>query len=410
MRIAYIAPYKGPTLVAQRPVVKNLSLSNTIKIELIGQLLRSRSHEVDIISLGEVVEPHCRFYPAFQETELFHPEIPIYYASALPIRFLSGYWSSRSMIRFFAARHRTARYDIAIIFNMKTPHVACANYALRTLGLPVILEYEDDSFVDVEGQAGGGFRAKYHRQACATVMSKVAGGIGVSPYLLSQLPVDIPKLLLRGVVGDDIVRKGEQLSGAKKNWVLFSGTHIKSNGVAELIEAWEIANLPEWELHITGHGELTNELKEKAARVQGIVFHGLVSREKFVHLVCSAKVCINPHVVSKTPGNVFAFKIIEYLGAGSHVITTPMGALERELELAITYIADNSAATIAAGIQHVIQNQRWKNTAARLVHGKYGSAAAADSVDTLLQRVVRRSAGVYCQRENSLSTVAPHRY
>ena len=53
MRIAYIAPYKGPSLVARRPVMKNLSLSNTIKIELIASALRDLAHEVEIISIGE---------------------------------------------------------------------------------------------------------------------------------------------------------------------------------------------------------------------------------------------------------------------------------------------------------------------------------------------------------------------
>jgi hypothetical protein len=404
MRIAYIAPYKGPTLIKQRPVVKNLSLSNTIKIELIAQLLRSRSHEVDIISLGEVVESHCRLYPAFYETQLFHPEISIYYSSVLPIRFLNALWSSISMLRFFKKEHRTSPYDIAIIFNMTRPHITCANYAIR-LGLPVILEYEDDSFVNVAGEVESGFLTKFHHQACTGVLRKVSGGMAVSPQLLSQLPPGVPKLLLRGVLGDDIVKASEQTNGAKKNWVLFSGTHIKSNGVGELIQAWGAAKISDWELHITGHGQTTDELKQMAAKIQGIVFHGLVSREELVHLLSSAKICINPHAVSKTPGNVFAFKIIEYLGAGAHVITTPMGTLEREVESGITYVPDNSPPTIAAALQYVIRTGRWEHTAARSVRAKHGPAAAADSLDALLQRVVKRSANGYCQPKGWVSSL-----
>ena len=404
MRIAYIAPYKGPTLVQRRPVVTNLSLSNTIKIELITKLLRSKSHEVDIISFGEVVEPELKFYPAFQETNCFHPEIPIYYASALPVRFVTGFWSSSSTLGLFKKRNRRSRYDVVIIFNTKPQHIACAEHAMRKMGLPVILEYEDDSFVDVSGEAAGGWRAKYHQKASARIISNISGGIGVSPYLLAQLPGEIPKLLLRGVVGDDIVEASQRFNSAKKNRVVFSGTHIKSNGVSELIDAWAIAKIDNWELHITGHGQLTLELKRKAEKIPGVIFHGLVSRAELVDLLVSAKICINPYMVSKTPGNVFAFKVIEYLGAGAHVMTTPMGALEKEVESGITYIPDNTPGTMAAAMKDVILTERWKNTAAQAVRAMYGCEAAAESLDIFLQQVVNRPMKACGQPESQVAT------
>ena len=76
--------------------------------------------------------------------------------------------------------------------------------------------------------------------------------MAVSPHLLSQLPPHVPSLLLRGVVGDDVLKTSEQMKATKKNWVVFAGTHIESNGVKELIAGWKIAGLSDWELHITG--------------------------------------------------------------------------------------------------------------------------------------------------------------
>src|SRR3970040_754183 len=95
MRIAYVAPYHGPTLLRRRPIVRNRSLATATKIELIATLLHSSSHDVEIISQGAVIESACRFYPSFSETEPFHPDIPIYYASVLPLRRLNGLWSNR---------------------------------------------------------------------------------------------------------------------------------------------------------------------------------------------------------------------------------------------------------------------------------------------------------------------------
>jgi len=124
-----------------------------------------------------------------------------------------------------------------------------------------------------------------------------------------------------------------------------------------------------------------------AATVRSIVFHGLVSRAELVRLMGSAKICVNPHQVSQTPGNVFAFKLVEYLAAGAHVITTPMGVLEQELEAGMTYMPDNAPATIAATIRRVVEERAYARTAGDAARRMYGSAAVSKSLDTLLGRV-----------------------
>jgi glycosyltransferase involved in cell wall biosynthesis len=217
------------------------------------------------------------------------------------------------------------------------------------------------------------------------LLPSLAGGTAVSPYLLSQLPSNIPKLMLRGVVGADIIQS--KSVSRKENIVLFSGTHVPSNGVAELINAWRQLEENDWKLHITGHGRLTEELKQMADQAPGVVFHGLVDRPELVRLMTSAKICINPHQLSRTPGNVFAFKIIEYLAAGGHVVTTPMGELEPELEKGITYMPDNSPATIAATLRTIIEQRSWERSAAREAAAAYGPESIANSLDTLLDSV-----------------------
>ena len=167
-----------------------------------------------------------------------------------------------------------------------------------------------------------------------------------------------------------------------------SQVHVEPNGVRELIAGWEVAAIPDWELHITGFGAMTEELRRMAATDQSIVFHGMISREEVVRLLCSARICINPHVVSQTPGNVFGFKIIEYLAAGAHVVTTPMGKLEPKLEGGITYMNDNSPATIAATLQRVIRERDFERTAAEAAVHSYGPQAISRSLDELLNKMM----------------------
>jgi glycosyltransferase involved in cell wall biosynthesis len=387
MRIAYIVPYQGPTLLRRRPIIRNRSMSNSIKIELIATLLHAASHDVEIISQGEVVESSFSFYPSLSESDRFHPEIPVYYASALPIRRLNGLWSNARTLHIFKARHRYRPYDLVIVFNMKGPQIACANYSIRHLGLPVVLEYEDDHFSSVHGEALNTYIGRRYARAANRLLPALSGCIAVSPYLLSQLPTEIPRLLLRGVVGNDVVEASR--SSEKKNIVLFSGTHIRANGVAELIEAWRDVDLPNWELHITGYGQLTETLRKMAREVPGVVFHGLVDRSALVQLVCAAKICINPFVKSPAPGSVFAFKIIEYLAAGAHVITTPMGLLEKEMEAGISYMPDNSPPTIATTLREVIESRRYELQAANATQEFYGPRAITLSLDRLLRAVLK---------------------
>ena len=390
MRIAYVAPYQGPGLLKTRPILGNLGLAANVKMELVAELLRKNRHSVDLVSQGAVVERQVKFYPAFQEPTAFDQAIPVFYASALPIRRINGLWSALSTLRILRRRHRLAPYDAVIIYNLQFPQVICAIYVMRVLGLPVVLEYEDDTFVSHDGKPSNDWNEGWHFRIVREILNSVSGCTGVSPHLLSQVPSTVPKVLLRGVVSEEILRLGLE-AAKRKNWVVFSGTHFRTKGLEQLVAAWERVDLPDWELHIAGRGEKTDILQKMAAHNKSIVFHGLLNREENARLLGRAKIGMNPHDISAKPGNVFAFKIIEYLGAGNHVISTPMGALERDLEAGITYMPDNSPETIASTLQRVIKDGHFRRTAKEAAEHAYGPAAVAKSLDALLEQVRSRT-------------------
>jgi glycosyltransferase involved in cell wall biosynthesis len=361
-----------------------------VKIQRIAELLQRSSHDVEILSQGEVIERQFKVYPGFSDPEPFDAKIPVYYSSAFPVRFLNGLWSSLSMLRIFKARHRISPYDVVLIYNLKPPQVFCARHALRRLSLPVILEYEDNAFVNGTGKLDRGFRFRFYLSAAKRLLASVSGCVAVSPQLLSQTPSSIPKFLLRGVVGDEIETANKQRNNSRKNWIVFSGTHYRAYGLEQLIRAWQMVELPEWELHIAGDGEMTRTLQRMAEGDTSIVFHGLLNRQQNAHFLASAKIGINPHDIKHPSGNVFAFKIIEYLAAGNHVITTPMGRLEQQLEAGITYMRDNTSAIIAATLEQVIRDRSYEHTAEEAALEKYGPAAVSDSVNRVIQEVMSK--------------------
>src|SRR5262249_28162423 len=155
---------------------------------------------------------------------------------------------------------------LVMIYNLKPPQVACAQYAIARLGLPVILEYEDGAFIS-DGAAirrNGSLLSKFYLSTAQRLIENVSGCIAVSPYLLAQTPARVPKLLLRGVVNRHLTDRKEDINGSKLNRVIFSGTHERSQGLEQLVRAWRVLGLPDWELHIAGQGPLTDTLRKLA--------------------------------------------------------------------------------------------------------------------------------------------------
>src|SRR6266404_6449319 len=391
MRIAYVAPYQGPTVVARRPIVRNNSLAANVKIELVAELLKKSGYDVEVISQGEVIENSVKFYQGFREAAPFDPDIPVEYSSTLTARFINVVWSSIATLQRVRARHQACPFDAMLFYNFKLPQMLCANYALRRLGIPVILEYEDDAFVDVNGKSERGFRSRCHLYATRKMLKAISGCIGVSPYLLAQVPSSIPKLLLPGMVSSEILEVMKAGELPRKNWVVFSGTLYRTKGLEQLIEAWNSSSINDWELHISGDGEMNEMLREMARGNPSIVFHGLLDQKEYARLLCSARIGMNPHDVSTTLGNVFAFKIIEYLAAGLHVISTPMGPLDSQLEAGITYIQDNKAGTIAATLKQVIESRSYERTAAQAPMQTYGPEAVSKALNLLVKQVLTQS-------------------
>ncbi len=222
-------------------------------------------------------------------------------------------------------------------------------------------------------------------------MTSVSGATAVSPYLLSQLPAETPKLLLRGVVSNEIMKASEGPDGSRRNWVVFSGTHEGTQGLEQLVDAWQTLKPADWELHIAGQGPITSRLEKMAGGNRTIVFHGLLNRLDNARLLCAAKIGMNPQDVTRIPGNVFAFKIVEYLAAGIHVVTTPRGTLEPELEAGMTYIPDNTPETIATCLGQLMASGRYDRKAEQAARHTYGPEAVSRSLNNLLVQVTARA-------------------
>ena len=167
---------------------------------------------------------------------------------------------------------------------------------------------------------------------------------------------------------------------------MYSGTLNESKGVIELVEAWERLIL-QLTLHITGIGPLEEFVKSKVKLMNNVVFHGFIDENELLDLLSSSYICINPHRTSVVPGNLFAFKIVEYIASGAHVITTPMGEVEKEIEENLTYIENFSVESIRKTIEYVIENKRYLKSDTKYVNSQYSLTAVSTRLNDLFEKI-----------------------
>ena len=177
--------------------------------------------------------------------------------------------------------------------------------------------------------------------------------------------------------------------------MVFSGTHSRFQGLEQLIKAWKIGNFQGWQLHIAGQGEITGVLHNLAQDDPSIVFHGILSREENAELLSHGKITVVAYDVSKTRG--FSFKTLECLGAGMHVITTRLSALEGlepELMSGLTYLDDNEPETIVACLKKVIAERIYERTAQQATLERYGPSAISRLLEAFLNQVVESTSSL----------------
>lgn len=351
MKIAYIAGYQGPELIKKRTVIKNRALAGTRKIGMVITALSKAGHDVTVLSHGIDANNNFRYSKSFSEE--IENNVFITYASSFGCKGLNVLFALSSLFFLFKKVHKNNKIDIVILYNLALPEVFVGIYA-NFLKIPIILEYEDSAFVSRYGKVD--LKSFFRRTYLSFVINKLSGCFAPSPELLSEIGSN-NSYLLRGVVGNSLLEKINNSAIKKENIVLFAGSHNKSKGLDLLLKGWVLEKIPGWELHICGYGALTEELKEKYKDNLDIVFHGFVSNQILSELLVKAKICINPHRESANVGNVFPFKLIEYIVSGSHVISSRMGKFEKEFESVITYLPDLSPDNINNTIKEVISRE-----------------------------------------------------
>ena len=116
----------------------------------------------------------------------------------------------------------------------------------------------------------------------------------------------------------------------KKTIMYAGGTH-KEFGIALLVEAFLSVNRPDWELHIYGDGNYTNELKRIASKYKNVKYFGLRPNSEVVSNQLRAWILVNPRITdAEYIKYSFPSKTLECMVSGTPLLTTRLAGMPKD--------------------------------------------------------------------------------
>jgi glycosyltransferase involved in cell wall biosynthesis len=225
----------------------------------------------------------------------------------------------------------------------------------RAQRVPLVIEYEDDALTDTGVTMQGRHRTRGQR-ASERARGEARGVSAVSPELARQIGLE-NTVVLHGVVGTDLLgipRPGSPVAPVR---VVYTGGISREKGPNLLVAAADLVQRP-IEMGVVGTGVDLPALRVQARNVETrVTVHGEVSRARLVEILASVHLAVNPHrMPAQRLGQIFPFKVLDYLGAGLPVVSLALGEHPAALDEAIVTYEGERPDLVAAAIRRAVDD------------------------------------------------------
>lgn len=305
-------------------------LGATKKIELVAKLLQRLGYDLHYVDSGH---PEQRLAAPVlgQPAMVGDTAVTLWRPACLPHRKLGkllNVLTAGPLIDALAAR----RPQLIWLYNSYAFEARWGMALQASTGAKLILELED---LPLARHRGLNPKPRLDQWYFEKLLPHVDLATFVNAALMEQYrPKVRQSLLLPSVLQDAIT----QLPNRRR---FESGTHRlgyfggleTDKGVQVLLDL--VPHMPpKWKLVVTGVGSLSGAFRDIAARhPQAIDFHGAVPHQRVVSLMSECDAIVNPHAaITEMNNGVFPFKVCEALASGALLITTPLPAIDLELE------------------------------------------------------------------------------
>ena len=135
----------------------------------------------------------------------------------------------------------------------------------------------------------------------------------------------------------------------------YAGGVSRQYGLANLVEGFLAADLPNAQLHIYGPGDYVKELQQIAAEDSRVFYGGMLLNTQIVDKEQEATLLVNPRPTDEEYVKYsFPSKTMEYMASGTPVLTTVLPGMPKEYHPYVYLLEDETAEGIAAKLKEVL--------------------------------------------------------
>lgn len=167
---------------------------------------------------------------------------------------------------------------------------------------------------------------------------------------------DKPYTVVEGMVSE----KGKKIIKQKtENFIVaYAGTLNYQFGIKNLINAFQILNYPDIELHLFGSGDAVEYIKKTSAEFKNIIYHGYVSKQELDKFYEKIDLLVNPRMNDgEYTKYSFPSKTMEYLASGIPVVAYKLDGIPDEYDDFLNYVPDNTAEALAKMIYDIYNDK-----------------------------------------------------
>jgi glycosyltransferase involved in cell wall biosynthesis len=271
-----------------------------------------------------------------------------------------------------------------VVYNVFSPFSLPVLAAARLLGAKAVAVVADTPHGLYEFRRARGLLERLDFAVQVRIIRRFDGVVALTPHISEDFAAGRPTLLLEG--GIDDAPRAVDAPLADGAVCLFSGTLNRVNGVALLLDGFELVGDPRARLWVFGGGELQDMVREAALRDPRITYFGMRPNAEVRRRQQDATLLINPRFSDNVLTRyTFPSKLLEYMASGRPVLTTALAGIPEEyyphvfrldaetpegLAAAVSAIIAQPADTLAAkgrqAREFVLRHKTWQRQAERV--------------------------------------------
>lgn len=263
------------------------------------------------------------------------------------LRQLTRYYKTKKAIKNICKKNK----DCVIICDVLVQSIADAcRTAGKKLGVPVMGIVTDvPGFISGADRQGISFYKKMLLKYADNRAKRNSNKYDSYLFLTDEMnniinDKNVPYIVIEGHCDIDMASVENSLEGkAHPKVILYSGGIHKEYGVKALAEGFVKSKLSDWELHIYGYGNYSEELTELSQKESNVKFFGVEPNDYIVKKQTEAFLLVNPRPTdAEFVKYSFPSKNLEYMASGTAMLTTRLPGMPGEYLKYVYTIDDES--------------------------------------------------------------------